>query len=109
VSINIYNYKEKKNIFVAGDVTASKEEKLAQTAESRAVVVVKNILQLSEGKKLTSVYKETAKPVVISLGYYDGVFAYKTFSFCGFIPAVLKEIVEWKTMARYIYRVSLPF
>jgi len=98
-----------KNIFVAGDVTASTEEKLAQTAESRAVVVVKNVTRLAEGKPLTRIYKETPKPVVISLGYYDGVFVYKNFALCGFIPAILKEIVEWKTMARYIYRISLPF
>jgi len=96
------------NIFVAGDVTATEEEKLAQTAESRAVIVVKNLKRKIQGQKLIP-YKETPKPVLISLGLYDGIFIYRSFVWHGLIPAILKEIVEWKTMARYIYRIPLPF
>jgi len=96
------------NIFVAGDITASDEEKLAQTAERRAALVSKNVKRKMKGQKLIP-YKGITKPLLISLGLYNGIFIYGTFVWIGLIPAVLKEIVEWKTIYRYIYRIPLPF
>jgi hypothetical protein len=35
---------------------------------------------------------------LISLGRYDGVFIYKDFVVCGYLPAIAKEVVEFKVM-----------
>ncbi|GAM18659.1 hypothetical protein SAMD00019534_018340 [Acytostelium subglobosum LB1] len=90
-----------KNIFVSGDVLNVREEKLAQTAESTASVVVQNIYAMESRKEKLTQYKSSAKPVLISLGKYCSIFVYKGWVLTGFIPALLKEAVEWKTMIRY--------
>lgn len=87
-------------IFAAGDITNIPEEKTAQAAEKQAAVVVKNIQRLEERKKLLQ-YSPAAKPMVISLGKYDGIFFYKSFVLTGVIPAFMKWFVEKKTMGRY--------
>ena len=89
-----------KNIFSAGDVTSVKEEKLAQNAEEHAVVIVKNIRNVENKKKLES-YTPKERIMVISLGKYDGIVKYKNFALTGIIPAFLKWFVELKTMIRY--------
>ncbi|EFA86067.1 putative apoptosis inducing factor [Heterostelium album PN500] len=91
-----------RNIYVSGDVLNVREEKLAQTAENTADIVVNNIYAM-EARKESSMkqYKSFSKPILISLGKYCAIFVYKDWVFTGFIPALLKEAVEWKTMIRY--------
>lgn len=88
------------NIFAAGDITDCKEEKLAQTAENHANVVIHNIMCCEKGKKMME-YKSSPKPMIISLGKWKGIFEYKNIVFNGVIPGILKELVEMKTMSKY--------
>jgi len=88
------------NIFAAGDITNIKEEKMAQTAEKQAEVVVKNIYNLEKENSLVS-YSTTKKPMIISLGKWRGTFNYGNFVITGIIPGILKQLVEWKTMRKY--------
>ncbi|KAF2074220.1 hypothetical protein CYY_004466 [Polysphondylium violaceum] len=91
-----------RNIFVSGDVLDVREEKLAQTAECTASIVVNNInaLETRSEHKFKS-YRPFSKPVLVSLGKYCGIFVYKNMAVTGFLPAMLKEAVEYKTMVRY--------
>ncbi len=43
-------------------------------------------------------YLPCKRPMVISLGKYDGVFTYLGWTLTGLIPACLKEAIEWKEM-----------
>ena len=105
VIVNKYlQLKTQNNIFVAGDVASIKEEKLAQNAEMAADVVVKNLLILSKNENGYEEYKTKPRAKLISLGKIDGVFVMENLSFGGFIPAIMKEFVEWKVMAEYRYR-----
>ena len=88
------------NIFAAGDITDRVEEKIAQNAENHAAVVVQNIKALENKEKLHE-YKSKPRIMVISLGKKNGIVTYKNINIGGFIPALLKFIVEWKTMRRY--------
>ena len=88
------------NIFVGGDIAATKEEKAAQNAEKHAKVIVKNIKRMAKGKKLKK-YVPKKRPMVISLGKYKGIFTYKMFVLNGIIPAFMKKFIEWKTMFKY--------
>jgi len=124
------------HIFVAGDVASLREEKLAQNAESEALTVVHNILlyakHQAEENKLSNPNDEPRSPKfnrqnsnpielrtytpksrikIISLGKYDGITLYKNFAFTGFIPAIMKEFVEFKVMVAYRYRTKFhpPF
>eukprot|EP01132_Coremiostelium_polycephalum_P001344 gene1344-1697_t len=91
-----------RNIFVSGDILNFREEKLAQAAESTASIVSNNIMAMDmRHEHNLKTYKPFAKPVLISLGKYCAVFVYKDWVFTGFIPALLKEAVEFKTMCRY--------
>ncbi|EAL64296.1 hypothetical protein DDB_G0286241 [Dictyostelium discoideum AX4] len=91
-----------RNIFVSGDVLHVREEKLAQTAECTASIVVNNINAMeSRCEHKMQSYKPFAKPVLISLGKYSAIFVYKDYSITGFLPALLKQAVEFKTMVRY--------
>ncbi len=101
VSVNDYlQVPSHPHIFVAGDIAELNEEKTAQRAEDHAQVVSQNILSLSKGKDLRT-YVSRPLPMVVSLGLRDGFFAYKDFVFCGVLPALLKQFVEWKSMRRY--------
>jgi len=90
------------NIFVAGDITdiPEEEEKLCQTAFEEIKVVIKNIKNFEQGKNLVE-YSPAPCPMLISLGKYDGILTYRSWAFTGFIPAVMKEFVEWKEMVYY--------
>jgi NADH dehydrogenase FAD-containing subunit len=96
------------HIFVAGDLAAIDEEKLAQSAERQAEVVIKNIVRQEFTAKENGlcVYKSVDRPMLISLGKYDGLLIYKGWTLSGFIPALMKEFVEWKVMVAYKYRAS---
>jgi len=89
------------NIFVAGDVADVREEKLAQTAEKMAGVVVNNIFCMERRNKPIPYHSPLFRPVLISLGKYHGVFVFGNFAVTGPLPALLKEAVEWKTLMRY--------
>ncbi len=54
-----------------------------------------------EGKNTLVRYSPSKLPMLISLGKYDGIFTYRGYSFGGFIPAAMKEFVEWKEMVYY--------
>ncbi len=89
-----------RNIFAAGDITAIPEEKLAQNAEKQGRVAARNIIWLSLGKPLKE-YKSNPRVMVISLGKWDGILAYKNMAITGIIPGILKTTIEWKTMFKY--------
>ena len=88
------------NVFAAGDITDVKEEKTAQNAEKQAEVVVKNIMNLKNGKKMEE-YKSKPRVMVISLGKWHGILVYKNFVLTGLIPGILKGLIEWKEMSKY--------
>lgn len=88
------------NIFVAGDIISWREEKLANSAIYHAKLVVNNILSSVSGYPLKE-YVSEPRMMLISLGPYDGIFQYKQYSITGFIPALLKEAVEFKEMIWY--------
>lgn len=89
-----------KKIFVGGDINAEKEEKTAQAAEKHAQLIVNNINALNSNKPMKT-YKSERRPMLISLGKYNGIFEMKGFVIKGLIPAFLKSFVEFKTMIRY--------
>lgn len=90
------------NIFVAGDLTdvPSTQEKLCQTAASEIRIVMSNIARMERLNPMRR-YRPKDCPMLISLGKYDAVLVYKSWSFTGFIPAVMKEFVEWKELVWY--------
>ncbi|MEM3113287.1 MAG: FAD-dependent oxidoreductase [Candidatus Pacearchaeota archaeon] len=89
-----------KNIFAAGDITAIKEEKLAQNAEIHADIVIKNLKNID--KNWPSIkYNSKPRIMVISLGRFNGILQYGNFVLTGLIPGILKTLIEWKTMIRY--------
>lgn len=88
------------NIFIAGDITAIPEEKTAQNAEEHAKVIVHNIRAL-EKKEALKEYNSAPRPMVISLGTWNGILVKKDFVLTGIIPAFLKWFVELKTMWQY--------
>jgi NADH dehydrogenase FAD-containing subunit len=101
IKVNSYlQIKGHKNVFAAGDITAIKEEKLAQTAEKQAAIVTANI-RLAHAKKPLLTYESASRPMVISLGKYDGLLIKKNWVIKGWIPAIMKSLVEWKSMRHY--------
>ncbi len=89
-----------KNIFVAGDVTNIKEEKLAQNAEEHAKVIVENLRNLENKEKLRK-YQIKPRIMVISLGKHNGIITYKKFAIAGFITAIIKSIIEYLVMKNH--------
>jgi len=90
------------NIFVGGDISGIKEEKIAQNAELHATVIIENIKRLQDKKPLKD-YSSAPRIIVISLGDWKGIITYKNFVWTGFIPAMLKMIVEKFVMVKYKY------
>lgn len=85
------------HIFVAGDANSIVEEKTAQHAERQARVVIYNLRALEARKPLRS-YRHKASPTLISLGKYDGILEYRKLVIKGWLPALLKWLVERKEM-----------
>jgi NADH dehydrogenase FAD-containing subunit len=90
------------NVFAAGDITfiPGQTEKLCQTASSEAMVGLANI----HATERSLPYHELAiqaTPMLISLGKFDAVLTYKSFAIGGFVPALMKEFVEWKEMVTF--------
>lgn len=88
------------NIFVAGDVNNINEEKLAQNAEIHAKIISKNIINIENNKPLLN-YNPKPRVVVISLGKYNGILAYKNITMTGIIPGILKNLIEFWIIKKY--------
>jgi len=88
------------NIFVAGDMTEIKEEKLAQVSEKHANVIIHNIKAMEKEKPLKH-YEPKSRPEVISLGPRYAILQYKNFTMTGILPAIIKKCVEWKGILPY--------
>ncbi len=88
------------HIFVVGDLNDIAEEKTAQGAEKQAELAVHNLFALETKQTLQS-YHTFPKVMVISLGRFRAVLTYKHIVLTGFLPALAKWFVEWKTMMRY--------
>lgn len=88
------------NVFAAGDITNMNEEKTAQNAEKHAKIVVDNINALEMNYDMKE-YISKPRPMVISMGKWNGIFVYKNLVLTGIIPAFMKWFVEWKTMVRH--------
>src|SRR3989344_6430154 len=98
IVVNEYLQLSNRNkIFVAGDVSNIAEEKTAQNAENHGKVVAYNVLASIEGKKMKK-YVSKKRLMVISLGKYSGIIEYKKFVITGWIPALLKFLIERKVM-----------
>lgn len=94
VIVNNYLQVEgKKNIFAAGDVSNIMEEKTAQNAEKHGEIVANNILADINGKEMVE-YKSKKRMMVISLGKKCGIVEYKSFVMTGWIPALMKYMIE---------------
>ncbi len=89
------------NIFAGGDITSINEEKLAQNAERHARLIAKNIKHLENNEELEK-YIKKERPIVISLGRFNGVIQYKSLILKGLIPGLAKTIVERVKMMRYM-------
>jgi apoptosis-inducing factor 2 len=81
------------NIFVGGDISSTPEEKTAACADRHGHIIRDNILRINQKKSLYT-YKPRREPMIISLGYWDGILTYPPFLFLGFIPAIIKLLVE---------------
>lgn len=90
------------HIFVGGDLTfiPKEEEKLCQTAGAAADIIIRNIRNLERNKPLKP-YEPSQYPILISLGRYDCILTYRGFTLTGFLPALMKEFVEFKEMVHY--------
>ena len=87
-----------RNIFACGDIIENNfDEKLSQNAIEQAKNICKNIYNLEKNIELIP-YKNSIKPILISLGSYEAIFLYKNWIITGFIPACLKKFVEWKEL-----------
>lgn len=85
------------NIFAAGDISNVHVEKTAQHAQHQGTLVAENIRALEAGKALVS-YTERKQPMVISLGRYKGIFERGSFVWGGYVPGLLKRVIEFKEM-----------
>lgn len=86
-----------RNVFAAGDVNNCPIEKTAQNAQRQAKLAAANIRALEAGKPLAP-YASKPTPMVISLGKWRGVFTYKKTVITGFIPGIMKGLIELKEM-----------
>ncbi|PIN90442.1 hypothetical protein COU61_02595 [Candidatus Pacearchaeota archaeon CG10_big_fil_rev_8_21_14_0_10_35_13] len=90
----------KEKVYSAGDVNDADSEKSAQNAERQADIVIKNIQRDIKGIPLTK-YLTKKRVSVISLGRTNGIIEYGDVTITGIIPAILKKIIEIKTMIKY--------
>ena len=98
ISVNEYLQLDgRSNIFVAGDVAGVNEEKTAQNAEKHGEIAAENILALIEEREMNK-YNSKKRIMVISLGKHSGVIEYKKFVMGGFIPSILKTLIEKRVM-----------
>jgi NADH dehydrogenase FAD-containing subunit len=89
-----------KNVFAPGDLNNVVVEKTAQNAEIQARLAVDNIKRLEHRRPLVA-YRPRKTPLVISLGPRDGIFETRSFVITGFIPALLKRVIEFREMRKF--------
>ena len=73
---------------------------IGQAAEKQALLTIKNLINLEKNNTLEQ-YVVKKRPMVISLGSKNAIFTYKNITFYGFIPAIMKKLIEFKTLFRY--------
>ncbi|MBN2890621.1 MAG: FAD-dependent oxidoreductase [Bacteroidales bacterium] len=95
VSSNLRLLNEK-NIFVMGDATNVLEEKTAQSAIAHAKLVMKNLENILQERKLKD-YNIQKRPLVIKMGK-GAVLEMGSISITGIIPKLIKKIIEKKFM-----------
>lgn len=94
------------NIFAGGDITSVQEEKTAANAKRHGTIILENLLRSIHGKKL-SVYAQRKMPMIVDLGRRHAILAYGVFMVPGFIPAVIKQIIERVHIRRlYFHKTS---
>ncbi len=81
------------HIFVGGDISSTPEEKTAACADRHGHLISENVLRLNQRRSLLT-YKPHREPMIISLGHWNGILTYPPFLFLGFIPAIIKLLVE---------------
>lgn len=81
------------NIFIGGDITSIPEEKTAVNADRHGSIISENILRSYKQKSLI-IYKPRREPMIISLGNWNAIFTYPPFLIPGFLPAIIKLVVE---------------
>ena len=108
-SLNSENYIKVKNtlqvighptIFAGGDVIALDQLKLAQNAEEHAKIIIENIRRIENNKECIKYYPRP-RAIIMSLGKFKGLLLYKNFVFTGFIPGVLKNLLEYWITRKY--------
>lgn len=103
-SIKVNNYLQMEgfqHIFVGGDVTDIKEEKLAQNAEIHAELIAKNIEATICHQSLTK-YVSSIRPLLISVGPNSSIFIYdQKVIMEGYLISIVKSVVEYKIMSQY--------
>ena len=82
-------------------MTNTKEEKLAQSAQNAADIVILNLISLIKKRKLVEYKQNKILPIVISLGTIDAIFVWKNWVFTGFVPSLMKTFVEFKVLITY--------
>ncbi len=96
------NLKGSRNIFVGGDVTDLQEEKSAQNAEHHGLIIANNIINSINHKKLQE-YTPQKRSMVISLGDYYSIFSSDNLAWGGWIPALMKKLIEKIVVWKYKY------
>ena len=88
------------HIFAGGDITALQEEKTAQTAEKHADVIAHNVIAAIKNKKMKT-YAPKQRLMVISLGDWNGIIAYRNFSVSGMLAGILKKAIEMRELIKF--------
>ena len=88
------------NIFAVGDVNDISLEKTAQNSKWQGRIAFRNAIRLEKKRNLIK-YRPIQTPLVISLGKWNGIFIWKNFVFSGFIPGIMKTMIERFNMFFY--------
>jgi NADH dehydrogenase FAD-containing subunit len=100
-----------KHVFAGGDLAApiGDEEKLAAEANAVGSFIADNIYRMhyQPGVPLKS-WSPARRPIVISLGKVYGIFCYLGWTLTGFVPACMKEVIEWKELLAFRYKLPCP-
>eukprot|EP00300_Choanocystis_sp_HF-7_P007635 c15415_g1_i1.p1 GENE.c15415_g1_i1~~c15415_g1_i1.p1 ORF type:complete len:423 (+),score=61.80 c15415_g1_i1:65-1333(+) len=96
-----------RHVFVAGDLTGMRVEKLAQTAEAMSEVVCTNVLRLDREQSALHTFRAGAAPIIVSIGRMDAVFIMEGYWISGLLPSLLKDFVERLVMMTYRWRQNM--
>jgi NADH dehydrogenase FAD-containing subunit len=88
------------NIFVGGDLTGIPEEKTAQNAELHANLISTNVQRILDSNPIKP-YHIKNRPILVSLGDWNGILSYGKIVIAGWLPALGKKFVEWWTNHQY--------